>query len=111
MKQLTSYNRAAGYLNKIFDLLNEEFFENALSRPTITIQSTPKAYGHFSLREDTWVSKIGGTHEINIGAGTLARPIENVVATLLHEPENKLEQYVYRAKIFLSFVDMDEYNF
>jgi len=85
MKQLTSYNRVAGYLNKIFDLLNEAFFENALSRPTITIQSTPKAYGHFSLREDTWVSKLGGTHEINIGAGTLARPIEEVVATLLHE--------------------------
>ena len=85
MKQLTSYNRVAGYLNKIFDLLNEEFFENELSRPTITIQSTPRAYGHFSLREDTWVSKLGGTHEINIGAGTLARPIEEVVATLLHE--------------------------
>ena len=85
MKQLTSYNRVAGYLNKIFDLLNEEFFENELSRPTITIQSTPRAYGHFSLREDTWVSKLGGTHEINIGAGTLARPIEEVVSTLLHE--------------------------
>ena len=85
MKQLTSYNRVAGYLNKVFDLLNAEYFENALSRPTITIQSTPRAYGHFSLREDTWVSKLGGTHEINIGAGTLARPIENVVATLLHE--------------------------
>ena len=43
MKQLTSYNRVAGYLNKVFDLLNAEFFENALSRPTITIQSTPRA--------------------------------------------------------------------
>ena len=85
MKELTSYNRVAGYLNKVFDLLNTEFFENALSRPTITIQSTPRAYGHFSLREDTWVSKLGGTHEINIGAGTLARPIEEVAATLLHE--------------------------
>ena len=85
MKQLTSYNRVAGYLNKIFDLLNETFFENKLSRPTITIQSTPRAYGHFSLREDTWVSKLGGTHEINIGAGTLSRPIEEVVSTLLHE--------------------------
>ena len=85
MKQLTSYHRVAGYLNKIFDLLNHEYFEGALSRPTITIQSTPRAYGHFSLREDTWVSKLGGSHEINIGAGTLARPIENVVATLLHE--------------------------
>lgn len=85
MKQLTSYNRVAGYLNKMFDLLNEAYFENTLSRPTITIQSTPKAYGHFSLREDTWVSKLGTTHEINIGAGTLARPIEEVCATLLHE--------------------------
>ena len=43
MKQLTSYNRVAGYLNKVFDLLNAEFFESQLSRPTITIQSTPKA--------------------------------------------------------------------
>lgn len=85
MKELTSYNRVAGYLNKVFDLLNARFFENALSRPTITIQSTPRAYGHFSLKEDTWVSKLGGTHEINIGAGTLARPIEEVAATLLHE--------------------------
>ena len=85
MKELTSYNRVAGYLNKIFDLLNAEFFESTLSRPTITIQSTPRAYGHFSLRDDTWVSKLGGTHEINIGAGTLARPIEEVAATLLHE--------------------------
>lgn len=85
MKQLTSYNRTAGYLNKIFDLLNAEFFDGALARPTITIQSTPKAYGHFTTKEDMWISTIGSTHEINIGAGTLARPIENVVATLLHE--------------------------
>ena len=85
MKELTSYNRVAGYLNKVFDLLNAAFFESALSRPTITIQSTPRAYGHFSLREDTWISKLGKTHEINIGAGTLARPIEEVAATLLHE--------------------------
>ena len=59
MKELTTYNRAAGYLNRIFDLLNQEFFENTLSRPTITIQSTPKAYGHFSLRDDAWIFKQG----------------------------------------------------
>ena len=85
MKELTSYNRVAGYLNKMFDQLNVEFFESALTKPTITIQSTPRMYGHFSLREDTWLSKLGGTHELNIGAGTLARPIEDVAATLLHE--------------------------
>lgn len=85
MKELTSYNRVAGYLNKVFDLLNYRFFEGVLSRPTITIQSTPKAYGHFTLSEDTWVSKLGGTHEINIGAGTLSRPVESICATMLHE--------------------------
>ena len=85
MKQLTSYNRVAGYLNKLFDLLNDHYFESSLVRPTITIQSTPHAYGHFSMRDDTWVSVTGNSNEINIGAGTLARPIENVCATLLHE--------------------------
>ena len=85
MKQLTSYNRVCGYLNKIFDLLNAEFFDNELVRPTITVMSTPRAYGHFSLRDDTWISAINQSHEINLGAGTLSRPIENVVATLVHE--------------------------
>lgn len=85
MKQLTSYNRVAGYLNKIFDLLNAEFFENELSRPTITIQSSPKTYGHFSINPDTWLSVTGSSHEINISAGTLARPIEEVTTTLCHE--------------------------
>ena len=97
MKQLTSYNRVAGYLNKVFDLLNAEFFENALSRPTITIQSSPKTYGHFSLRDDTWVSVTGSSHEINISAGTLSRPIENVVTTLAHEMVHYYN-YVHRIK-------------
>ena len=51
MKQLTSYNRVAGYLNKMFDMLNAEFFEGTLSRPTITIQSTPREIGRASCRE------------------------------------------------------------
>ena len=85
MKQLTTYNRVAGYLNKIFDLLNEHYFQGELVRPTITIQSTPKAYGHFSTRPDTWVSVTGNSFEINIGAGTIGRPIELVATTLLHE--------------------------
>ena len=85
MKQLTTYNRAAAYLNSIFDLLNTKYFESALSRPIITIQSTPKVYGHYTLYDAWSVDGEQGMREINIGAGTLARPIENVVATLLHE--------------------------
>ncbi len=85
MKQLTTYNRAAAYLNAIFDLLNDRYFESALSRPVITIQSTPRAYGHFSLFDVWTVDGEIGLRELNIGAGTLSRPIENVVATLVHE--------------------------
>ena len=55
MKELTSYNRVAGYLNKIFDLLNAEFFESTLSRPTITIQSRD--------RRKVWVNDKKGQYE------------------------------------------------
>ena len=95
MKQLTTYNRAASYLNKLFNLLNQRFFESELTMPTITIQSTPKAYGHFSLREDAWVSAVGATHEINIGAGTLARPIEHICATPPAPPVKKSSSRKY----------------
>lgn len=85
MKQLTTYNRAATYLSKIFNLLNEQYFENSLQKPVISIMATAGAYGHFVLREDAWESANGYMCEINIGASTLNRPIECVVATLLHE--------------------------
>ena len=84
MKQLTEYKRVAGYLDKIFNLLNDTYFESALSKPAITIQSTPKAYGHVSCAK-VWTSDEEHRHELNIGAGTLNRNIENVVATMLHE--------------------------
>ena len=110
MKQLTSYVRAVGYLNKLFDLLNERFFDRELIRPTITIQSSPHSYGHFSLRDDTWKSITGDSFEINIGAGTLSRPIELTATTLYHEMvhlfcatnglKDTSNNYVYHNKIF-----------
>lgn len=84
MKELTKYSRVAGYLNRLFDLLNQDFFDGELERPVITIQSTPRAYGHFTLY-DAWDVNGAGAKELNIGAGTLNRPIEYVVTTLLHE--------------------------
>lgn len=84
-KQLTTYTRASGYLEKIFKALNNEYFEGALSKVVITIQSTPKAYGHFTLYDAWHTSTEHQLKEINIGAGTLDRPIEDVIATLLHE--------------------------
>lgn len=36
MKKLTNYQRTAQYLNKVFKLINEEYFNNELEVPTIT---------------------------------------------------------------------------
>ena len=46
MKELSKYSRLAGYLEKLYDKLNDHFFAGQLDRPVITIQSTPRAYGH-----------------------------------------------------------------
>lgn len=89
MKQTTNMQRSIQYLTKVFKLLNEHYFDNELDQPIITVQSTPKAHGHFTPWEAWNIQESNGetkkTVEINIGAGTLDRPIENVVATMLHE--------------------------
>ena len=80
--------RSIQYLTKIFKLLNDEYFDGELEQPIITVQSTPKAYGHFTPYLSYRVhSKDGekGAVEINIGAGTLDRDITEVVATMVHE--------------------------
>ena len=51
MKQLTNYQRVSNYLVKIFKASNEEYFNNELEIPTITIQSTVGAYGHVSVQK------------------------------------------------------------
>lgn len=85
MKQTVKTSRAAGYLEKMFRVLNGHYFEGQLEEPIITIQSTPRAYGHVTVSK-TWHRGDGEQrHELNVGAGTIDRPIENVVATLLHE--------------------------
>ena len=84
MKQLTNYQRVSQYLVKVFKAINEEYFNNELEVPTITIQSTVGAYGHVSVQK-VWHNNETATHELNLSADYLNRPIENVVATLIHE--------------------------
>ncbi len=84
MKATIKTSRTAGYLEKIFRALNERYFMGQVEEPIITIQSTPRAYGHVTVAKN-WLRNGENRHELNIGAGTLDRPIENIVATLLHE--------------------------
>ena len=84
MKEIVKTSRLTGQLEKLFNKLNADFFDGELETPIITVQSTPRAYGHYTI-SPLWEVKGGAKHEINIGAGTLDRPIEETVATLLHE--------------------------
>lgn len=84
MKELVKSSRVTGYLEKMYRQLNNDKFGGQLEEPIITIMSTPRAYGHVTCAK-VWKSKDTQKYELNIGAGTLDRPIENVVSTLLHE--------------------------
>lgn len=84
MKETVKTSRVAGYLEKMYRQLNADKFNNELEECIITIQNTPGAYGHVTCAR-VWKSKDCSRYELNIGASTLDRPIENVVSTLLHE--------------------------
>lgn len=83
-KQTTTMSRLTGQLEKAFRLLNEHFFDNQLEAPIITVSPTANAYGHYTPY-DAWTSNGEGRREINIASATLDRPLEEVIATLLHE--------------------------
>jgi len=83
-------------LENAFDLLNERFFESTLSKPVITIQSSPTTYGHCSSAP-VWTEVQGAERfEINVSAEHLTRPIQKIMATLLHE---MIHQYCAENKI------------
>lgn len=84
MKETTKTSRAAGQLEKMFRQLNQDSFGGELEEPIITIQSTPRAYGHVTVCK-TWKRKDDWRHELNIGSEWLTRPIEEVTATMIHE--------------------------
>lgn len=84
MKQLTNYQRTANYLVKVFKMVNEDYFNNKLEMPVISLQSTVSAYGHVSISK-IWTNGNEAKRELNLSADYLNRPIENVVATLIHE--------------------------
>ena len=84
MKQITKMSRLAGELEKAFKLLNDELFNSELPTPIITVIPTPRAYAHY-VPYDIWNTKDDSKREINIASGTLDRPIENIIASLVHE--------------------------
>ena len=68
------------FLENAYNVLNSKYFGGELPKVVITIQSSPNAYGHYTPWE-AWKEEDTGFREINLGAETLDRPIENTIAT------------------------------
>ena len=78
-------SEATAFLEQAYIVLNNQYFGGQLPPVVITVQSSPKAYGHYTTW-DAWRDDINkGYREINLGAETLDRPVEFTVSTLLHE--------------------------
>ena len=67
-----------------FDVLNEVYFDSALPPIVITIMSSPRTFGHFTVGR-VWKAEKNHLNEINISAEHLDRKIEKTMATLMHE--------------------------
>ena len=90
MKQTTNMSRVIGELQTIGRKLNADWFNGELDMDRViwTVQSTPKAFGHFTPYLSYRVHSVEGEKgavEINIGAGTLDMDVIAVVSTMLHE--------------------------
>ena len=71
-------------LEYAFEVLNRVYFNGELPPIVITIMSSKRTYGHYTVGCE-WRRENERLHEINISAEYLDRPIENVCATLCHE--------------------------
>lgn len=84
MKEINKMSRLNGELEKIFRLVNTDFFNNELPTPIITVIPTARAYAHYTPW-NSWECKDEHKREINISSAYLDRPLENIVASLIHE--------------------------
>ena len=83
-KETSKMSRAVSQLEHIFNKMNADFFEGKLPTPIITVQSSPRSYGH-STNAKVWKKKDGETYELNIAAEVLNYPIEETLDTIGHE--------------------------
>lgn len=67
-----------------FEVINKTYFNGQLPPVVISIMSSPRTNGHFTIGK-VWRADDERYNEINISAEHLERPIENIIATLVHE--------------------------
>lgn len=84
MKPTDKMSRAICQLEKMYSVINTEKFESELPTPIITVQSSPRSYGHCTTSK-IWYNKDKQQYELNISAEYLNLEIECVLDTLIHE--------------------------
>ena len=83
-KKLNNYRRTVQYLQRIYNLINTEYFNGELEEITLTVQESVRSYGHVTV-SNTWFTDDRAMKELNISANYLRRDITEVVTTLIHE--------------------------
>lgn len=114
---MNDYIKQLESLNKMYNLINEKFFDNKLSKVIITLQKDSKAYGYFTIKKIWTLSDGTQQHEINISADYLQRDKYKLCGTLLHEmthlyaEQNKIQdtsrQGRYHNKMFKQLAEKD----
>ena len=79
-----TYEKAVRYLERIYNLVNQEYFNGELEEITLTIQESVRSFGHVSA-DNTWFTDKKSMKELNISANYLKRSISEIVTTLVHE--------------------------
>lgn len=85
MNQEIIMAKLVNQLEKMFQALNAELFDNALEVPMITVIPSTQAYVHYAPVDSSWQTWREHKCAINISSGTLDRPLEVIVAFLVHE--------------------------
>ena len=84
MKEATNVKRALHELQKIYDYFNNKYYH--INQPImITLKESKGSYGHMTVGKVWCKDGEAIARELNINPEYLDRPIENIVATMLHE--------------------------
>ena len=82
------YLETIAWLGELYNYMNDKLFNRELKRPVITVQAdeSGRAYGWFTLKR-MWKENPDdeGEFEINMSAQYLARPVNEIASTLIHE--------------------------
>ncbi len=83
-KDVMNYKQLTAFLQRAYNNLNQDLFDNSLPQAVITVMTSPGVNGHF-VTGKIW--KVGDerAYEINIGAESLHRGTTRTIATLIHE--------------------------